>query len=329
MKLTSFQEIVDAAENGTLISFEHDIWISFHAFILYILDTSSHKEWNELHPRFCRGHSSSDRNRLFREQLKYVGRELFNAFLNSDSWVCHKPFNELQPHQLWCIDFDKSLTSFPDIVDAVEKQAVICPNPPFWYEFCTFINDQVPIDFCNGEMRPFILDNWHSTNDFEKNHQFKKQLDYLAVEQKEDLVTIFFGRSTPKFPSEPAEARKVWYVNEHPQKTLDSFQLDSDTERLEAEALTEEKVKKAAKVFDLAIREAKKKDKNYGVFEFQTDLEGVAENQTINETALKTFKEKKLLEIFSLFNEQYIFPCDFGLDLSDFSHRVYETWLEE
>ena len=112
MKLTSFQEIVDAAENGTLISFEHDIWISFHAFILYILDTSSHKEWNELHPRFCRGHSSSDRNRLFREQLKYVGRELFNAFLNSDSWVCHKPFNELQPHQLWCIDFDKSLNNF-------------------------------------------------------------------------------------------------------------------------------------------------------------------------------------------------------------------------
>lgn len=328
MKLTSFQEIVDAAENGTLISFEHNIWNSFHFFILYkLLDTSSQKEWNELHPKFCRGHSSSERNRLFREQLKYVGQKLFDAFLNSDSWVDHKPFNELQPHQLWCIDFDKSLTSFPDIVDAVEKQAVICPNPIYWAGFCTFVNDQVPISFCSGEMQPFILDIWHSTNDLEKNQQFKKQLDYLASEQRKDLVKIFFGRSTPTFPSASTEDHEVWYLNESPHEPLDPNGLDTFTEMAVEGPQIERSVDEAAKIFDLFIKEAKKKDENYGVFEFTKDLDCVAENLKANEKTSKTFEEKKLLKIYGLYLKQC--HLNRGLDLSDFSEEVYYTWMEE
>ena len=324
MKLNSYQEVLDAVENGTLISFEDDHWRSFYYFMINKIDTSFNTEWSKLDPRFVGYQNSSEKNKVFKEQLKYVEQVHFDEFL--------KPLSNLRQHLLWCFDFDKSLTSFQDIMDAVKNQAVICPDPVFWGSFCSFINEQVPIAFLDSTIGPtaigpFVWSTWSLTNDFEKNERFKKQLNYLAAEEKQDLVTIFFGRSTPKFPLERAKDREIWYVNEHPHKDLDPFELDPDTEMLEAETLTEEKVKKAAKVFDLVIREARKKDENYGVFEFQKDLESVAENEKIKEKTLKTFEEKKLLEIYGLFNEQYIFPR--GLDLFDFSDSVYETWLED
>ena len=111
-------------------------------------------------------------------------------------------------------------TTYKEILHAVEQQKIICPNPPFWARFCEFINDEVPIDFIDLEWGPFILSIWHSTTDLEKNAQFKKQPKYLEAEQKENLVTIFFGRSTPKFPVEHLKEQDdhpmhgVWYLDE-------------------------------------------------------------------------------------------------------------------
>ena len=240
------------------------------------------------------------------------------------------------------------LTSYQEIMDAVEKQAVICPNPPFWYEFCTFINDQVPIDFCNGEMRPFILVNWHSTNDFQKNQQFKKQLDYLAMEKKEDLVTIFFGRSITKLPTETAEPREVWYENDSTNWPLDPNELDCYTEMSVEYPQLEQSINEAAKLFELITKKGCKKGHDYGYFELKEDLERLEENQ-IDEKKLQNniqiyrkimrwilgtlfrqktvYKEMKLIEIYGLYLEQY--GLNTGKDLRDFSDSVYETWAEE
>ena len=218
MKLNSYQEIQDAAENGAVISFEDDHWRSFYHFMINKLDSSYHAKWSELDPRVVLNHKSFEKNRVFKEQLKYVEQVHFDEFL--------KPLNNLRQHLLWCFDFDKSLTSFPDIMDAVENQAVICPDPVFWGSFCSFINEQVPIAFLDSSIGPtaigpFVWSTWSLTNNFEKNERFKQQLNYLAAEEKQDLVTIFFGRSTPKFPLERAKDREVWYVNELPYWLLD------------------------------------------------------------------------------------------------------------
>jgi len=217
--------------------------------------------------------------------------------------------------------------TFQEILHAVERHKIICPNPPFWSSFCTFINDEVPIDFLDLEWGPFILAIWHSTNDFEKNAQFKKQLKYLEAAQKEDLVTIFFGRSTPKFPVELIEEQGgVWYLNERPNDALDEGELSADQESLIEWQQINETVGKAARVLDLIVKELQREGNDYSHDEFSEDLKSLEQEQKALEGIVNSFKEKKLLEIHGIYRNQYF--LNRGLDLDEFAYEVYQFWKD-